>query len=356
MDAIRNHVLYLRQLPICVRFFSAIFIFIIEEAFIISLHDWGFSSILLILGLFICWVFSWKEALALEWGLLWIHIVLLTVYQGWSIHVLAVFISGTVTDLILVISIGAFRSAMDRLQEFHQIKDQFLANLNHDMRTPLTTAIGSIGILREYGAKLSAPEQQMFLDQASYSCDEVARLTSNIRDAMTAIDDVSPPQLEAFHLDQVVKELLRYIYTFEHPLVDLHIPTGVEVLADITQVQRVLRNLLHNAFKYAAKGTPISVKIGINEGAACVCIKDQGYGIDPEKASQLFQKFSRLHDERHVDGTGLGLYNCRRMVENMGGQIWVESSGIEGEGSSFYFTLPLFCPSMASNQLGIDIL
>src|SRR2546421_3619621 len=344
MRTIRVFVLSLRHLPVCMRFFSVIFAFVVDESLISASHNWGISSILLIPGVLACWIFPWRAALALEWGLLWIHLALIASSRGWSGYVVQVFISGTITDFVLVGSFGALRTSMDQSQEFHRIKDQWITNLNHDFRNPLTGIMGSLDILKRYGDRMTKSECQTFLDQAMYSCEEMERMTSNIRAAIHAKDDIPQPRCEPFWLDHVVSNMLRYIYTFDHPLSDLCIEDSIMVLADPQQVQQVLRNLLHNAFKYAPENTPVSVQLGCDQvnGCAYVCVRDKGSGIAPEQIPHLFQKFSRLGESR-VDGTGLGLYNCRRMVENMAGQIWVESTGIDGEGSSFFFTLPL-CP------------
>src|SRR5207302_394186 len=100
---IRGFVLSLRHLPVCMRFFIVIFAFVVDELLIIASHNWGISSILLIPGVLACWIFPWRVALALEWGLLWIHVgLIIAFHSGWSGYVVQVFISGTVTDFVLV--------------------------------------------------------------------------------------------------------------------------------------------------------------------------------------------------------------------------------------------------------------
>jgi K+-sensing histidine kinase KdpD len=344
MSRCRKCVLSLQYLPWSIRLFSVLMVFSMEEALIISLRNWGISSLLLVPGILACWVFRWRIALMLEGGLLWLHLGLLMIFAPipWQ-YLMQMLGAGTVAILVLVGAFGALRSTIDISRETHRLQSQFIANLNHEIRTPLTGAVGAIGLLREHGNQLTASEWGMFLSQAQYGCDEVVRLTSNIKDAIDPRDDVVSPHLSVFRLDSAVGELLRYIYTFEHPFGALDFQAGLQVEADASLVQRVLHNLLHNACKYSPQYAPIAVKVAACEWAtdfACVCVSDRGSGIQHNQVSQLFHKFSRLGNE-NIEGTGLGLYNCRRMVENMGGQIWVESSGIDGEGSHFYFTLPL---------------
>jgi signal transduction histidine kinase len=105
---------------------------------------------------------------------------------------------------------------------------------------------------------------------------------------------------------------------------------------------QIVRNLLSNAFKYAPKDSPVTVCIWQDGAFALICVQDKGPGIPINQLPFLFQKFSRLECDiaGPIRGIGLGLYICRRLVENMGGHIWVESTGIDGEGCQFYFTIP----------------
>jgi signal transduction histidine kinase len=135
------------------------------------------------------------------------------------------------------------------------------------------------------------------------------------------------------------------------------------VRADRQFLHQILVNLLSNAFKYTPGGTTITISAepyvpapenGTRETApkVLVCVQDAGPGIPPEDIPLLFGKFVRLKRDMvgSVRGTGLGLYICKQMVENMGGRIWVESTGIPGEGSRFCFTLDAPIPSQANES------
>jgi len=125
----------------------------------------------------------------------------------------------------------------------------------------------------------------------------------------------------------------------------------LHVKADPQYVRQVLRNLLSNAYKYTPKQTQVVVSARLGNTTqpvehSCqqvtICVKDQGPGIDPDDIPLLFEKFVRLKRDLSgpVRGTGLGLYISKQLVEAMKGQIWVESSGVAGQGSCFCFTLP----------------
>jgi signal transduction histidine kinase len=111
------------------------------------------------------------------------------------------------------------------------------------------------------------------------------------------------------------------------------------VLVDRSQLVRVFRNLVANAIKFQAQGTP-EVRISATRDGAfqCFSVTDNGIGIQPAARERLFQLFHRLNRDGQFAGTGIGLASCRRIVEQHGGRIWVESE--EGKGSTFRFTLP----------------
>ncbi|MGO8946952.1 MAG: sensor histidine kinase [Ktedonobacterales bacterium] len=150
---------------------------------------------------------------------------------------------------------------------------------------------------------------------------------------------------------------------------ELHIdiPEELAVFADLDHVRQVILNLLSNASKYSAAGTAIEIsahvlpprsakgRSGKNTAAEMVeiAVRDHGLGIPPDQIPLLFQRFVRLERDlaSSVSGTGLGLAICRSYIEAMGGTIWVESTGVPGEGSTFFFTLPR-APDGSSSAIG----
>jgi signal transduction histidine kinase len=102
----------------------------------------------------------------------------------------------------------------------------------------------------------------------------------------------------------------------------------------------VLQNLVANALKFTAPGTPAQVELSARHdpGAWRISVADRGIGIDPSRAEQVFQMFQRLHSRHDYPGSGIGLSLCRRIVERHGGRIWLEPR--PGGGSVFHFTVP----------------
>ncbi|MFW5947618.1 MAG: sensor histidine kinase, partial [Gemmatimonadota bacterium] len=110
------------------------------------------------------------------------------------------------------------------------------------------------------------------------------------------------------------------------------------VRADPAQLRQLFQNLIENGLKFSGDTPPVIHLSGRREGDWCeFSVRDEGIGIDPQYFERLFVIFQRLHG-REVEGTGIGLALCKRIVERHGGRIWVESE--EGAGSTFTFTLP----------------
>ena len=241
-------------------------------------------------------------------------------------------------------------NAHRHLQELDQLKDQFMITASHELRTPLTAVHGYLELMAEYGERISRQQQQDFLQKARRGCDELVLLLNNVMDAsrLEIEAGLRPVHLEKVDVEEAVRGVIDLIepqIMQEYREVHVYIPHKLFVKADPVRLKQVLLNLSANALKYSEAGTPITFTARtVFDKAPCVLISitDQGKGIKPQDHARLFQRFVRLESDLNstVRGSGLGLYISRRLVEAMDGNIWIESSGIAGEGSTFHFRLP----------------
>jgi light-regulated signal transduction histidine kinase (bacteriophytochrome) len=127
--------------------------------------------------------------------------------------------------------------------------------------------------------------------------------------------------------------------TIDESKADIYIEPLPTVIADGSQMQQVIQNLISNAVKFHGHERPM-VHISAKEGKKewTFCVKDNGIGLNEEYAERIFQMFQRLHNQDQYPGTGVGLAIVKKIVERHGGRIWVESE--EGTGAAFFFTIP----------------
>jgi PAS domain S-box-containing protein len=230
-------------------------------------------------------------------------------------------------------------SPQRELQEQQRI---FLHMVSHDLRSPMAVINGHAALLVDMLSEVTETPPAML-----YS---LAAIQRGIRRMDVMIDDlVDAARLEGrqyrlnrqpVHLDAFFADLLdRSKTAFDAARIDLAFPPALPaVSADHDRLERIAINLLSNALKYSAPGTPINVSAEHRDATVVISVTDQGQGIMPEELPKLFQRFYRAAN-RKAEGIGLGLYITRLLVEAHGGRIWVDSQ--PGQGSTFAFSLPI---------------
>jgi len=233
--------------------------------------------------------------------------------------------------------------AAQALEEANRLKAELISTLAHEMRTPLTSIKGYSTALLMEEATFSPETQREFLQIIDEECDTLQDLIhdlleSSIIDAGLLRLEPQPvrlPRLVKKVTDDIARRTQKHRFLIDFPK---HFPI---VDADPNRIEQVLRNLLDNAVKYSPQGGLVVVRGEVREDDVVISVADQGVGIAPDHLNRLFEKFFRVRSAlgRHVVGSGLGLPIARTIVESHGGRIWAESQ--LGQGSTFYFTLPL---------------
>jgi PAS domain S-box-containing protein len=233
---------------------------------------------------------------------------------------------------------------LERLQEMDVFKTQFLNTAAHELSTPLTPIKLQLEMLRTTRAEELSADQRRVVDILQRNVDRMAQLVQDILEAA---------RLQAGRLS-VVKEpvdlqalLAEAVESFQAPAlqrgvaVELRAPQGLRVDGDPKRLAQVLLNLLSNAWKFTPEGGRITVEARAERGEVTVRVTDTGVGLRGEDIARLFQPFTQVHDATmRAQGTGLGLYISRGILDLHGGRIWCESPG-PGRGATFAFTLPL---------------
>jgi signal transduction histidine kinase len=219
-------------------------------------------------------------------------------------------------------------------------KDEFISQLGHDLKTPLTPLNILIPILREREQDSKLRE---LLDVVSNNIQYMKNLVLKT----LALAQLNSSSIKFEFKDINISDQVHEILSMENPLfkeknivVDNIIPLDTIVQADLLQIRELFDNLISNAIKYSQKdGGKITIDAKKKDDFIVISIADTGIGLTQNQIEHVFDEFYKVDYSRHdLQSTGLGLSICRRIVEKHGGTIWVESPGL-GKGSTFFFTL-----------------
>ena len=233
--------------------------------------------------------------------------------------------------------------------EVDRLKSEFVATVSHELRTPMTAIKGYVDILTMGAAGALAENQLHFLDIVRNNIDRLNILVSDLLD-ISRIEagrvTLNPQSVNLREIaEDVIADALRRSQNENKPMaLSLDAPTKIiPVMGDSDRVRQIMGNLVDNAFNYTPSNGVIRVIIHQQNGEIQVDVQDNGVGIAPEDQARVFDRFFRGEHPLVLatPGTGLGLPIVRQLVEMHRGRIWMTSTGVPGEGSTFSFTLPI---------------
>jgi two-component system, OmpR family, sensor histidine kinase VicK len=227
----------------------------------------------------------------------------------------------------------------ERLKEIQKMKDEFINVAAHELRTPIQPILGLSEVLH---IKIKDTEQRQLLNIITRNAKRLQRLTDDILDVTKIESQSLKLNKERFNLNELIPNIIdgyrNYIEKDNVQIKLLYEPNNKDnifVEADRGRTIQVISNLIGNAIKFTKEGT-ISVITEEKDNQVVVSLKDTGTGIDPEILPQLFSKFVT----KSFQGTGLGLFISKSIVEAHGGRIWAENNS-DNRGATFSFSLPI---------------
>ncbi len=236
----------------------------------------------------------------------------------------------------------AFNNMAESLDSLEKMRNYFLANISHDLRTPMTTISGFIDGITS-GA-IPPEKHDYYLGVISAEVHRLSRLVSQILD----VSRLESGERKFNYTDFDIVEISRLILiSFEHKIEDKHLDVSFEsdsdemvVNADKDAIYQVIYNLCHNAIKFSREGGKFAIKIIKNQSRKIqVSVFDEGQSIAKEDSRLIFDRFYKTDESRGLDksGVGLGLYISKTIIDAHGESIWVES--VDDKSTEFFFTL-----------------
>ncbi|RJQ13569.1 sensor histidine kinase [Candidatus Parcubacteria bacterium] len=251
-----------------------------------------------------------------------------------------------ITAIFLIISF-VIVNAFSKVAEASRLKSEFVGIASHQLRTPLTNIKFSIEYLLSGRIGNLDSHQQEQLKIIADSNERMLKLVSNLLDLSKIEERRLVVEKAPVSLAEVTKAVLEDVSSLaEDKKVKLNVKMDndlPDVIGDPQRLRMVVQNLTDNAIKYNKEGGSVAITVKKEDGMVSWRVDDTGFGIPRKDSKKVFQKFFRAQQQiikDHSYGTGLGLYIVRAIIESLGGDI--DFSSKEGEGTSFWFYLPIY--------------
>ncbi len=247
------------------------------------------------------------------------------------------------------------REQMLRLQDSDRLRRELVANVSHDLRTPLTSIQGYLDTLLLRHDRLDPGEQRRYLETARRHSERLGRLIHELFELARLDSGERRLQREPFSLSELMHDItqdFRLVAERRHVTVRVSAPDPEPfVYADIALMERVLENLIENALRHTPAGGSVELYLRAEHGEIVAEVSDTGAGIDPRHLPYIFDRFYRVANggDAETTGAGLGLAIAKRVLDMHGGKIRVESR--QPSGTTFRFSLQQYTDARPANVI-----
>lgn len=247
------------------------------------------------------------------------------------------------------------QAVKEKVEDSDRLKSAFLANMSHKIRTPMNGILGFIDLLLK--PDLNDGKKEKYIEIIKKRGDRMLNTVNNIIEISKIEAGLIEVRNSNINVSSVVKNLIEFFQiqaqqkgltlSFESDVVELIVNT------DLNKFESILTNLIKNAIKFTNNGK-IHISFGVKNGFLQFCVEDTGIGVPQNRIHAIFNRFEQadIEDTQVFQGSGLGLAIAKSYVEILGGKISVTS--VEGEGSTFCFTLPYLSDTNTSDSIDTD--
>ena len=227
-------------------------------------------------------------------------------------------------------------------KEAQRLREDFIATLTHDLRTPLLAAIQTLQFFTDGSLGALTEKQNLLLSTMLQSNKDMLGLVNALLEVYKYESGTIPIVKSEFNINELIEQCKNELMPLAAAKnisveTDLSQSDELEILADRREIRRVIMNLLGNAVNYTNENGNVSIKTTLNKNDFMFSVKDNGIGIASDDIGKMFKRFSQGTQNRRSVSTGLGLYLSKQIIEAHGGKIWIES--IQNKGSEFFFLL-----------------
>ena len=245
-------------------------------------------------------------------------------------------LEGDFKDRILI----AIEDITER-REIERRKDDFLSIASHELKTPLTTIVGYVQMMKKLMPENSSAKFNRIVEKTELYVNRLNNLLTELLDVSKIQTGNIELHKDVFDFDRVVQETVEGMQsaTKTHRITVSGSATN-EYTGDESHIIQVINNLMGNAVKYSPDASEVSIHLSLVSNYLKFSVTDYGMGISKDDQKKIFDRFYRVGEiQQQFPGMGIGLYICDQIIKNHGGTLWVESD--KGKGSTFSFTLPL---------------
>ncbi len=249
-----------------------------------------------------------------------------------SINARQMYLAQNDTGVLLVLHDITYQKQSERARE------DIIGFVAHELRNPLSNVILCNEMLKHYISMNELEQADGMLQRSQHNIFRLNKMISELYEATKISSGNIPLEITSFDFDAMVREAIDTVQVLQPAFNIVVHGTGGMAAGDRYRLIQVVTNYLSNGIKYSNGHTDVNIYISSENNMLTVAVKDEGLGIAATQLPHLFDRFFRAEKTKNLEGIGLGLYLCRRIIDAHHGRVWAEST--EGNGSIFYFSIP----------------